>query len=168
MNEADLPPESPPPGPLMRIISDQRVAFMAVGVVNTVIGLSTFVLLSETLGPPVEARFGKVAAALVAVSIAHVISVLSAFVLHRRFVFRVQGHLLRDLARFWSVYVVAGAWNLATLPVLVEMGLARIPAQLVITASIMLFTYFSHRHFSFRRKPFRRSAAGDQEEASRT
>ena len=32
---------------------------------------------------------------------------------------RLSPALLRDLARFWSVYVVAGAWNLATLPVLV-------------------------------------------------
>jgi hypothetical protein len=37
------------------------------------------------------------------------------------------------------------------LPELVELGLGRIPAQLIIVAMITLMTYFGHRHYSFRR-----------------
>jgi putative flippase GtrA len=163
VTEHDLSPESPPPGPLMRIIKDQRVAFLIVGGINTVFGFGTFVVFSETLGHLIDHRFGKVAAALVTVSINHVLSVLFAFLMHRRFVFRVRGHVLRDLMRFWSVYIVAGAINLVALPVLVELGLHRIPAQAIIVVCTMLLSYFGHRHFSFRR-----GAKEARDETSRT
>jgi putative flippase GtrA len=153
MTEFDLPAESAPPGPLLRLVRDQRVAFLGVGIVNTVVGLGIFVVCSETLGHSVDHRFGKIAAAVATLGVTHVLSVLFAFVMHRRFVFRVRGHLLRDLARFWSVYLGAAALNIVALPALVELGLGRIPAQLIIVAMITLMTYFGHRHYSFRRNP---------------
>ncbi len=151
MSEFDLPPESAPPGLLIRLLHDQRVAFLVVGGLNTVVGFGIFVACSESVAPLVDHRFGKVAAAVVAVGITHVLSVLFAFVMHRRFVFRVRGHMLRDLARFWSIYLTAGAINVVALPVLVELGLHRIPAQAIIVAAGTLLSYFGHRHFSFRR-----------------
>ncbi len=35
MSEFDLPPESAPPGPLIRLVHDQRMAFLVVGAINT-------------------------------------------------------------------------------------------------------------------------------------
>jgi len=162
MSEFDLAPESAPPGPLIRLINDQRVAFLVVGGINTVVGFAIFVACSESVGQVVDHRSGTVAGTLVTLGISHVLGVLFAFVMHRRFVFRVQGHLLRDLARFWSVYLVAGAINLVALPLLVELGLHRIPAQAIIVAASTVLSYFGHRHFSFRR-----SAANTQGETSR-
>ena len=107
MTEFDLPPESAPPGPLIRLVHDQRVAFLVVGGINTVVGFAIFVACSETVGHLVDHRFGKVAGSLVTLGITHVLGVLFAFVMHRRFVFRVRGHVLRDLVRFWSVYLTA-------------------------------------------------------------
>jgi putative flippase GtrA len=83
--------------------------------------------------------------------------------MHRRFVFRVRGHVLRDLVRFESVYLTALGINAVALPVLVELGLPRIPAQTIIVAFTMLLNYFGHRHFSFRR-----GAADTWDETSRT
>jgi putative flippase GtrA len=163
MTEFDLPPESAPPGPLIRLVHDQRVAFLVVGAINTVIGFAIFIASSETAGQFVDHRFGKVAGSVVTVAITHVGSVLCAFVMHRRFVFHVRGHVLRDLVRFWSVYLAAGAINFVALPVLVEFGLHRIPAQVIIVAFNTLLSYFGHRHFSFRR-----AAADAQDERSRT
>jgi putative flippase GtrA len=163
MTEFDLPPESGPPGPLMRLIHDQRMAFLVVGAINTVVGFAIFLATSESVGHLVDHRFGKVAGSLVTLGITHVLSVLFAFVMHRRFVFHVRGHVLGDLARFWSIYLTTGAINLVALPVLVELGLHRIPAQAIIVASTTLLSYFGHRHFSFRR-----SAADTQDETSRT
>ena len=151
MSEFDLPPESVPPGPLIRLVHDQRVAFLVVGGINTVVGFAIFIALSESVGHLVDHRFGKIAGSLVTLGIAHVLSVLFAFVMHRRFVFRVRGRVLRDLLRFWSVYLTAGGINLVALPVLVALGLARIPAQAIIVASTTLLSYFGHRYFSFRR-----------------
>jgi putative flippase GtrA len=160
MSEIDLPPE-PAPGPLIRLVHDQRVAFLIVGGINTVVAFGIFIICSETVGHLVDHRFGKIAGSLAALGITHVLSVLFAFVMHRRFVFRVHGHVLRDLARFWSVYLTTGAINLVILPVLVELGMDRIPAQGIILGSTTLLSYFGHRHFSFRR-----SATDAQDERS--
>jgi putative flippase GtrA len=151
MTEFDLPPESAPPGPLIRLVNDQRVAFLLTGVINTVVGFAIFIAISESVGHFVDHRFGKVAGALVTAGVTHVLTVLFAFVTYRRLVFRVRGHVLRDLIRFWSVYIVAGGINIVTLPMLVELGLQRIPAQAIILAGTTLLSYFGHRHFSFRR-----------------
>lgn len=145
------PPESAPPGPLLRLVRDQRIAFLGVGITNTVVGVGIFVVCSETLGHYVDQCYGKIAAAIATLVVTHILSVLFAFVMHRRFVFRVTGHLLHDLARFWSVYLTAAAINIVALPVLVESGLSRISAQLIIVACTTLLSYFGHRHFSFRR-----------------
>jgi putative flippase GtrA len=151
MTEFDLPTESAPPGPLIRFFRDQRVAFMVVGVINGIVGFGIFVACSASVGHYVDHRFGKVAGSLVTVGIMYLLSVTVAFVLHRRFVFRVRGHVLRDFVRFWSVYLTALGINAVALPVLVELGLPRIPAQAIIVVFSALLSYFGHRHFSFRR-----------------
>jgi putative flippase GtrA len=151
MTEFDLPPGSAPPGPLIRLVRDQRVAFLIVGGINTVVGFGIFVACSETVGHMADLRFGRVAGTLVTVAISHVLSVLFAFMMHRRFVFRVRGHVGRDLVRFESVYLTGLAINAVALPVLIELGLQRIPAQAIIIAAFTVLSYFGHRHFSFRR-----------------
>jgi putative flippase GtrA len=163
MTEFDVPAESAPPGPLIRLVRDQRVAFLVVGGINTVVGFGIFVACSESVGHFVDHQFGKLAGSLVTVGISHVLAVLFAFVMHRRFVFRVRGHVLRDFVRFESVYLTGLGINAVALPVLVELGLSRIPAQAIIVAATTLLTYFGHRHFSFRRV-----AADTQDETTRT
>ncbi|WP_324667121.1 Polysaccharide biosynthesis protein GtrA [Mycobacterium canetti] len=153
MTEFDFPAESAPPGPLIRLVRDQRLAFLVVGGINTAVGFAIFVVCSVSVGHFVDHRFGKIAGSLATLGITHVLAVLFAFVMHRRLVFRVRGHVLRDLARFWSVYLTAAGINFVSLPVLVELGMHRIPAQAIIVACTTLLSYFGHRHFSFRRSP---------------
>lgn len=147
--QAPAPPAgmSGPPGPLLRFIRDRRVAFVIVGSINTLVGLGWFVLfeflVGRHLGP-----YGY----LVTLGLAHVASVLCAFVLYRRFVYRVRGHVWRDLARFELVYLVSIAINFALLPLLVELGgLDPIPAQFLIVIVTTVTSYLGHGHFSFRR-----------------
>ncbi len=135
---------SGPPGPLLRLVRDQRVAFLLVGVTNTAVGTAWFVIFQFLL----QARWGY----MVVLLCAHVAAVLCAFVLYRRFVFRVTGHVWRDLARFEVVNLSALAFNVVTLPLLVEVaGMKVLLAQLVITGVTMLISFFGHRGFSFRR-----------------
>jgi putative flippase GtrA len=162
MTEFDLPPEAAPPGPLIKLVRDQRVAFLVVGAINTVVGFGLFVVCSESVGHLVDHRFGTVAGSLATLGISHVLGVLFAFVMHRRFVFRARGHVQRDLMRFESVYLTALGINAVALPVLVELGLHRIPAQAIILAASTVLSYFGHRYFSFRR-----SAADAQGNSSR-
>jgi putative flippase GtrA len=132
------------PGPLFRLVKDQRVAFLIVGGINTAIGTGWFVVLLPFLG--------RVVGYLGVLVCAHVVAVLCAFVLHRRFVFRVTGHVLRDLARFELVNLSVLGFNLATLPVLVELlGWPVLLSQLVIAGVTVVYSWFAHRGFSFRR-----------------
>lgn len=136
---------SGPDGPLLRLIKDRRIAFVIVGVINTVVGFAWFALFDLSVGR----LWGYMATLL----FAHVASVLCAFVLYRRFVFRVRGHVWVDLARFESVYLVALGINALLLPLLVELGgLQPIVAQAVIVFVTTLVSYIGHSRFSFRRK----------------
>lgn len=145
-------PPAPPagmegsPGLMLRLIKDYRVAFLIVGTANTIIGFLWFALFQATIGQV----WGYMATLL----FAHVASVLCAFVLYRRFVFRVRGHVFRDLARFESVYLVALGVNAVLLPLLVIYAhLIPIVAQALIVFVTTLISFFGHRGFSFRRKP---------------
>jgi putative flippase GtrA len=168
MSEFDLPPESAPPGPLIRFVQDQRVAFLVVGGINTIVGFGLFVACSETLGQFVDRRCGTVAGSLTTVGVSHVLSVLFAFVMHRRLVFRVQGHVLRDLVRFESVYLTTFGINALGLTALVELGVQRIAAQAIILVPTVLLNYLGHRFFSFRRSAADAHTADAPDETSRT
>ena len=134
---------SGPPGWLLRVVRDQRVAFLAVGATNTAFGYLLFAMLLLLLGHRLY---------LVALVCAYVISVLVAFVLYRHLVFKVRGHVLADLWRFVMVYLAAFAVNLVVLPLLVE--LAHLPvlvAQAMIVLVTSLMSWVGHKHYSFRR-----------------
>ncbi|WP_111766327.1 GtrA family protein [Nakamurella deserti] len=138
-------------GPLLRLIRDQRVAFLLVGGANTAIGFAWFVLFEHLVGDTLGY--------MVALLFAHIAAVLCAFVLYRTFVFRVRGHVLRDLARFEVVQLTALGINVVFLPLLKEVvGLPVLLAQLIVTAGTVLMSFFAHRGFSFRRSAADREA----------
>ncbi len=140
-----VPDEALTPGPLLRLISDQRVAYLIVGAFNTVNGFVIFVAAQHVLGTSFPGY-------MTSLLISHVIGVLCAFVLHRRFVFRVRGHVWLDLARFEVVNLAALGTNAVLLPLFVEVaGLPVILAQFAAGGLTVIGTYFGHRMFSFRR-----------------
>jgi putative flippase GtrA len=129
---------------VLRVIDHQVLRFAMVGIVNSVFGLGVFAGLQLTMGRHVHY--------LVILLISHVVSVLEAYVLQRRLVFQVSGRWWRDLARFWSVYLVALAINLVALPLLVEIAhLSVLPAQTIVMLGVALGSFVAHRSFSFRR-----------------
>lgn len=132
---------------MLRIVKDYRVAFLIVGTANTVIGFLWFALFDVTVGRWIG-EYGY----FVTLGCAHVMSVLCAFVLYRRFVFRVRGHIWRDLARFETVYLVALGVNAVLLALLVSfVHMQPLLAQALIVFATTLISFFGHRDFSFRR-----------------
>jgi len=133
------------PGPLFRLIRNQKVAFLMVGAANTAIGFGFFVFFELTIG--------VVYGYLVTLVFAHVFSVICAFFLYRTFVFKVRGNFFGDLARFELVYLTSLGVNFVLLPILVELaGLPPITAQALIVFVTAMISFFGHRDFSFRRK----------------
>lgn len=146
------------PGPLFRLIRDQRVAFLIVGGFNTAFGTAIFITALWLLP---RGEFSYLGALLCA----HVVSVLCAFVLYRRFVFRVTGHVWRDLARFELVNLSSLGFNLVALPALVELaGWPPIPAQFSIAGVQVIYSWFAHRGFSFRRSSAELAVSADEQQ----
>jgi putative flippase GtrA len=143
----ELPPPagmSGPPGWLLRVVRDQRVAFLAVAGINTAVGYLAFAGSQMTVGQ----RWGYLAA----LPCAHVVSVLIAFVLYRFVVFRVRGHVLADLWRFETIYLSALAVNFVLLPVLVEIAHLNVYlAQALIMLVTGAMSWVGHKNYSFRR-----------------
>jgi putative flippase GtrA len=135
------------PGPLFRLVRDQRVAFLLVGGMNTAVGTLWFVLFLWLFPRGTAGYLGALLSAYTA-------AVLCAFVLYRRFVFRVTGHVFRDLVRFALVNLSTLGFNFVTLPLLVEvLGWPVLPSQFAITGVTVVYSWFAHRGFSFRRSP---------------
>jgi len=89
---------SPPPGLLLRLIKDQRVAFLLVGCFNTVLGWALFAVAQSLIGVHLG-RFGY----MLSLFLSYAVAIFCAFLLHRTFVFRVRGRFWLDLARFTMV-----------------------------------------------------------------
>ncbi len=139
-----------PDGPLLRLFKDRRIAFLAVGAVNTGIGFVWFIAFSMAFRTIASDEAWTVFAVI---ACAQVTSTISAFFLYRHLVFRVRGHFWLDLARFCLVYVGAFALNLVVVPPLkLWLGMDEILAQFLFTFVIALISWFGHSRFSFRRK----------------
>jgi putative flippase GtrA len=134
-------------GPLPRgLLQSEQVRYLLVGGWNTLVGYLLFAGLIVSLGHRVHY--------LLLLLVAHVVSVVQAFVLYRVLVFRVRGRLLGDLLRFWSVYAAALAVNAAVLPLLVELaGFPVLPTQAAFVVATIVTTYLLNKRFTFRRPP---------------
>lgn len=139
-----LPPLESQPGPLQRMIKDQRVLFLLVGGANTAFSTALFAGLVLAFGPTVPSA--------VSLGLAWVISLVLVFFVYRKLVFRVSGHALQDFLRFASVNAGSLLLNALALTILSDVvGLRPIPTQIVITFLVVVFNYFGHKYFSFRR-----------------
>lgn len=124
---------------------DERVRFLFIGILNTVFGYLTFTFLQYFWGPRITI-FGSL-------YISHAIASTVAFVLYRKFVFHVQGHLWHDFGRFQLVYVLPLLVNTFLLPALILwFSLNVYIAQALTMAILTVGSYLGHKFFSFRRK----------------
>ena len=122
----------------------QGVRYLLVGIWNTIFGYSVFVVLELTVGHRIPY--------ILLLAVSQVIGTLNAFFWYRWLVFRVSGHVWRDLARFSLVYAGAFAVNLVALPFLVEVfGMNVLVAQALVVGGTIVASFLLHRNFSFRR-----------------
>ncbi|MCU1543720.1 MAG: GtrA-like protein [Microbacteriaceae bacterium] len=134
-----LPDDRRPPS-LRVLLGREEIRFLLVGVINTVVGYGLFALFLLVFGY------------LVSLYLSYAVAVSLAFLLHRRFTFRVKGNVLVDFVRFVGVYVVSLAVNSVVLPLLVEIaGLHPLIAQGIALVITTLISYVGHKWFSFRR-----------------
>lgn len=165
--------------------SGQFVRYLLVGALNTVFGYFLYAAFTWILSRRVP--HGYIYAAV----LSNVIAISAAFLGYKWFVFRTRGNYLREWLRCFAVYGAAALPSLLLLPAVVNLLIyvfhvppgptAGHPSHLHLTldsfratfltapyiggALLMAFTviysFFGHRHFSFRQAP---AASTDQTE----
>jgi putative flippase GtrA len=124
-------------------IHTQHVKFVLIGIYNTLFGYLVFAGLHVGLRR-VNYMFVLI--------VSRELSVVSAFVAYRLFVFKVRGALVGDFLRFWMVYSGALVLNLIALPLLVEVvGINVLVAQAMTIVLTVISTWIGHNYFSFKR-----------------
>lgn len=129
---------------LESLLKNERVRFLLVGGVNTAIAYGLFILFYSFLGSEFY---------LLAYIISYVLSLLVGYLLQRKLVFKVKGHLILDFVRYSTVQFASFGINLLLLPLMVEiLGFSAPLAQAIIAVITVVGSYFAHRAFSFHRK----------------
>ena len=142
-------PKSPEKDSLLRqkihlISSNEKIRFLIVGGLNTVVGLLVFYAT--------QYFFGKYITYIGSVLFAHFLVSGFGFFLYRRFVFKVSGNVMLDFLRFQSVYSFSLISNLVILPILVSAcGWNVYIAQTVTVLIVTVVSFIGHKFFSFRR-----------------
>ena len=138
----------------------QFVRYIVVGGFNTVFGYGLFALLTwsfKGLG-----SFSYMYAAV----LANAIAISVAFLGYKWFVFRTRGNYLIEWIRCFGVYGTSALIGLVGLPILVPIlrHLLRTPEQAPYIAGALLtivsvvFSFFGHKNFSFRKKQIEEDA----------
>ena len=121
----------------------EKLLYLVVGGWNTVFGYGIWALLQVLLGDHLPY--------LAVLLLAWPLAVLNSYVGFRYLVFRSRGPVPREFPRFSLVYVVTLAANLVVLPA----ALRVLPFNIyvvegIFTGLVVVGTYVSHKHFSFR------------------
>lgn len=133
----------PPFNPFDLWRRSSKFRYLMIGGWNTLVGYGIFAGLYLLLG-----RWtGYVVTAL----LCHIIAVTQSFVTQRWLVFRSAGHWTHEYLRFHIAHLATLIIGLGCLGGLVEFfGTPPLIAQAIVTLAIAIFSYFAHRHFTFR------------------
>jgi putative flippase GtrA len=117
------------------------IRYLCVGVINTLVGLSTIYFCMYVL------RFADVPAN----AVGYAAGVICSFVLNRRWTFSSDGPVIAQFFKFLVVLGVAYAGNLGTVVSLTHLGLDRYLAQAAGVVPYTAIGYLGSRMFAFRR-----------------
>lgn len=115
--------------------------------INTIAGLAWFVFFTET-----TAQYLGYMSSLI---FTHVLTVSGAFILYRKYVFKVSGHFWSDLWKFETVNIASLCVNALLLPLMVTvLHISPIPSQFIIVFITTVIGFFGNKYFAFWRKTF--------------
>jgi putative flippase GtrA len=130
--------------PILGLWQNDKVRYLLAGCWNTLFGYSVFVGLYYLLTPYAFHY-------IIVLLLSQVITITSAFLVYKFFVFKSRSNPIYEYLRFVSVYLVGLLLNLGLLVILVDYAkLDAILSQGMATVLIVVLSYVSHRNFSFR------------------
>jgi putative flippase GtrA len=122
---------------------EQKIRYLIIGGWNTIFGYGVFAALYFWLEGLIHY--------LIILSISYVLSITNAYIGYKLFVFKTRGNILREYFRFYIVYGVSFLFNLASLPLFIEiLKLNMYVAQAIVTIITILGSYMLHKNFSFK------------------
>lgn len=122
---------------------NEKLRFLIVGAYNTTFGYVVFMIFYYILHEQIH----YLAIAL----LSHMVAVTSAFVLHRKVVFRSQVGLLPSFLRFNLSTATALLFSLVGMFLLVDfLGVRPLYAQAFVTCVTVVISYVLHRYYTFR------------------
>ena len=130
----------------------QFVRYLVTGLWNTLFGYGTFALFTLLLTPLGRQSY------ILAVVPSTMINITVSFLGYKWFVFKTKGNYLREWCRCVGVYSSSMALSMVLLPIVVffirhQFGYekqAPYIAGAVLGIITVLFSFFGHKHFSFR------------------
>ena len=130
---------------IIEILKSEQFIFLLVGGFNTFFGYLNFAIF--------QYLWGKEITYIGSLLLSHIVTSTLAFILYRRFVFKVSGNTIIDFFRFQSVYVFPLITNLFLLPLAVQLfRMNPYFAQAIVTICMTAVSYIGHKYFSFKRK----------------
>lgn len=122
---------------------EQKIRYLIVGGWNTLFGYGVFAGLYFWLSDSLHY--------MIILSISFAISVANAYIGYKFFVFKTKGNVLRESIRVYLVYGISFLFNLAVLPVLVEVLHINVYlSQAFVTVLTIIGSYILHKNFSFK------------------
>lgn len=123
----------------------KKIKFLSAGAFNTFFGISFYIALTLS-GDFLRKHY------ILTLVISQIVSTLVAYVVYKAFVFETKGNYLKELIKFFSIYYVNYAINLAVLPLCVELlGIQPIYVQIVFTIAMVIASFILHSRFTFAR-----------------
>ena len=130
-----------------KILDDQRIRFVIVGGINTVVGYGTFAFMIFT-----NTHY------LVANICSTMVGIICSYMLNKYFTFRSCNKSIMEICRFISVYLFSFAVGNLVLLVTVEwMRLTPYLAGGINLVTTTIISWFGHKYFSFKNNGERRS-----------
>ena len=128
----------------MRAESGRITRFLVTGVWNTAFGAIVYIVLYEGLKQWVNY--------LVLLIPGNILAITNAYICYKLFVFKTRGNIIREYLRFYVVYGGAMLLGFVLMFVLVDgLKLNPVAAQVLCVPISIVFSYCSHRNYSFRK-----------------
>jgi putative flippase GtrA len=130
----------------------EKLRYLIVGVWNTAFSYGLFWLAIKLFAVPLEQATGTgpKTAALILQWATWVLAVVQSTVTMKYFAFRSKGHVGRQIARAYFIYLPAQGLSSLILWVGMFLGLSAVIAQLFAVFVTTIFSYFGHKYFTFK------------------
>ncbi len=124
--------------------SSQLIKFILIGILNALVNYLSYLFFLYLLSFYLLALIGS-----------HIITVLHSYFWNRFWTFKYQGNHLKEIGKFFLIYLVSFGLNLVLLPIMVELfniqaGVAQLIPLVLITALGFTFNFLGLKFWAFK------------------